>query len=347
MNRPLIWICCMSLMLTATGVQANDGLMEDVVLSVHGGLGESPGVLTAEEERAVRAGLEKALKVGHQLLREKRATSIEAVEAAIRVLEDDPLFNAGRGAVFTSDGRNELDASIMDGRNRKAGAVAGVTIVKNPISAARAVMERTPHVLLVSKGAEEFARQVQLELVDPSYFKTEKRWRELEERRKKEQAQPQGQSALGFPLDPDQTRRHWSTVGAVARDAQGHLAAGTSTGGMSYKRYGRVGDSPIIGAGTFADDTTCAVSCTGHGEFFIRWQAASDISAQIEYRQVDARQAVDRVINGKLKTAGGEGGAIVLDRKGNYSSATNSDSLWRGWIHANGELRVELYPAKP
>ncbi|MFM7163539.1 MAG: isoaspartyl peptidase/L-asparaginase family protein, partial [Planctomycetaceae bacterium] len=306
-----------------------------------------PGVLTADEERAVRAGLEKALKAGHRLLQEQRATSLEAVEAAIRVLEDDPLFNAGRGAVFTSDGRNELDASIMDGRNRKAGAVAGVTIVKNPISAARAVMERTPHVLLVSKGAEEFAKQVQLELVDPSYFKTEKRWRELEERRKKEQAQPPGQSNLGFPLELDQPRRHWSTVGAVARDAQGHLAAGTSTGGMSYKRYGRVGDSPIIGAGTFADDSTCAVSCTGHGEFFIRWQVASDISAQIEYRQVDARQAVDRVINGKLKPAGGEGGAIVLDRHGHYSSATNSDSLWRGWIRANGELQVELYPAQP
>ncbi|MFM8219803.1 MAG: isoaspartyl peptidase/L-asparaginase family protein [Planctomycetaceae bacterium] len=337
----------MSLLLTASGLRANDRLVDGVVLAVHGGLGESPGVLTADEERAVRAGLEKALKAGHRLLQEQRATSLEAVEAAIRVLEDDPLFNAGRGAVFTSDGRNELDASIMDGRNRKAGAVAGVTIVKNPISAARAVMERTPHVLLVSKGAEEFAKQVQLELVDPSYFKTEKRWRELEERRKKEQAQPPGQSNLGFPLELDQPRRHWSTVGAVARDAQGHLAAGTSTGGMSYKRYGRVGDSPIIGAGTFADDSTCAVSCTGHGEFFIRWQVASDISAQIEYRQVDARQAVDRVINGKLKPAGGEGGAIVLDRHGHYSSATNSDSLWRGWIRANGELQVELYPAQP
>jgi len=337
----------MSLLLTASGLRANDRLVDGVVLAVHGGLGESPGVLTADEERAVRAGLEKALKAGHRLLQEQRATSLEAVEAAIRVLEDDPLFNAGRGAVFTSDGRNELDASIMDGRNRKAGAVAGVTIVKNPISAARAVMERTPHVLLVSKGAEEFAKQVQLELVDPSYFKTERRWRELEERRKKEQAQPPGQSNLGFPLELDQPRRHWSTVGAVARDAQGHLAAGTSTGGMSYKRYGRVGDSPIIGAGTFADDSTCAVSCTGHGEFFIRWQVASDISAQIEYRQVDARQAVDRVINGKLKPAGGEGGAIVLDRHGHYSSATNSDSLWRGWIRANGELQVELYPAQP
>jgi len=208
-------------------------------------------------------------------------------------------------------------------------------------------MERTPHVLLVSRGAEEFAKQAQLEIVDPSYFKTDRRWRELEERRRKEQANPPPQSSLGFPPESPQHRRHWSTVGAVARDLRGHLAAGTSTGGMSYKRYGRVGDSPIIGAGTFADDKTCAVSCTGHGEFFIRWQVASDISAQIEYRQATAREAVDRVINGKLKTAGGEGGAIVLDHQGRYSSATNSDSLWRGWILSNGEFRIELYPPRP
>lgn len=323
---------------------ANDGPVANVVLGVHGGVGEPKGVLTAEEEQAVIAGIEKALRAGHEVLTKTKGSSLDAVEAAIRILEDDPQFNAGKGAVFTSDGRNELDASIMDGRGRKAGAVAGVTNVKNPISAARAVMDKTKHVLLVSKGAEEFAAKAGLEIVDPEYFRTEKRWKDLEERRKKEREQPQSR------LDPSgfqpggEPNRHWSTVGAVALDGSGNLAAGTSTGGMTYKRFGRVGDSPIIGAGTFADNSTCAVSCTGHGEFFIRWQVASDISAQIEYRGVDVRKAVDTVINGKLKPVHGEGAAIVLDRKGHFASATNSDSLWRGWITADGKVTVKLYP---
>ncbi|MFN0050713.1 MAG: isoaspartyl peptidase/L-asparaginase family protein, partial [Planctomycetales bacterium] len=280
----------MTLLIATTAVRGNDGPVENVVLGVHGGLGESPGVLTAEEERAVIAGVGRALRAGHELLIKQQGSSLDAVEAAIRILEDDPNFNAGKGAVFTSDGRNELDASIMDGRDRKAGAVAGVTIVKNPISAARAVMEKTRHVLLVAQGAEQFAEKAGLEIVDPSYFRTERRWKELEERRKKEQEQPQSRLDPSGFAPADRATRHWSTVGAVARDTRGNLAAGTSTGGMSYKRYGRVGDSPIIGAGTFADNATCAVSCTGHGEFFIRWQVASDISAQIEYRGFDVRK---------------------------------------------------------
>lgn len=341
---PSRWFWILMLSLTASPAVGNDGPIPNVVLAVHGGLGESPGVLTKDEERAVIAGIEKALRAGQQVLVEKQGSALDAVEAAIRILEDDPQFNAGKGAVFTSDGRNELDASIMDGRDRKAGAVAGVTTVKNPIRAARAVMEKTRHVLLVSKGAEEFAEAAGLEIVDPSYFRTERRWKELEERRRKEATQPQSRlDPSGFVPGTD-PGRHWSTVGAVARDREGHLAAGTSTGGMSYKRYGRVGDSPIIGAGTFADDRTCAVSCTGHGEFFIRWQVASDISAQIEYRQASVRQAVDTVINGKLKPVKGEGGCIALDREGRFAAATNSDSLWRGWITAEGKVVVKLYP---
>lgn len=341
---PSRWFWILMLSLTASPAVGNDGPIPNVVLAVHGGLGESPGVLTKDEERAVIAVIETALRTGREVLVEKQGSALDAVEAAIRVLEDDPQFNAGKGAVFTSDGRNELDASIMDGRDRKAGAVAGVTTVKNPIRAARAVMEKTRHVLLVSKGAEEFAEAAGLEIVDPSYFRTERRWKELEERRRKEQTQPQSRlDPSGFVPGTD-PGRHWSTVGAVARDREGHLAAGTSTGGMSYKRYGRVGDSPIIGAGTFADDRTCAVSCTGHGEFFIRWQVASDISAQIEYRGVDVRKAVDTVINGKLKPVKGEGGCIALDREGRFAAATNSDSLWRGWITAEGKVVVKLYP---
>jgi len=331
-------------LLASKSACANDGPVANVILGVHGGVGEPKGVLTAQEEIEVIVGLEKALRAGHEVLMKKQGSSLDAVETAIRTLENDPNFNAGKGAVFTSDGRNELDASIMDGRDRKAGAVAGVTNVKNPISAARAVMEKTKHVLLVSKGAELFAEKAGLEIVDPSYFRTEKRWKDLQDRRKKELEQPQSRlDPSGFnPGGP--VSRHWSTVGAVARDTAGNLAAGTSTGGMTYKRYGRVGDSPIIGAGTFADNATCAVSCTGHGEFFVRWQVASDISAQIEYRGVDVRQAVDAVIIGKLKPVQGEGAAIVLDRKGNFASATNSDSLWRGWITAEGTVVVKLYP---
>ncbi len=334
----------MTLLVATQFAVGNDGPVENVILGVHGGLGESPGVLTPEEEKSVIAGIEKALRAGHTVLTKKQGGSLDAVEAAIRILEDDPNFNAGKGAVFTSDGRNELDASIMDGRDRKAGAVAGVTNVKNPISAARAVMEKTKHVLLVSKGAEEFAAKAGLDIVDPAYFRTEKRWKDLEERRKKEREQPQSRLDPSGFLPDEPATRHWSTVGAVALDTAGNLAAGTSTGGMTYKRYGRVGDSPIIGAGTFADNATCAVSCTGHGEFFIRWQVASDISAQIEYKGVDVRKAVDTVINGKLKPVQGEGAAIVLDRKGRFASATNSDSLWRGWITADGKVVVKLYP---
>lgn len=343
MSRLALWFVMAVVLPVSAFASGREGPVEGVVLAVHGGLGESKGVLTADEEKQVLAGIEKALQTGHEILTKKKGTSLDAIEAAIRVLENDPLFNAGRGAVFTSDGRNELDASIMDGRDRKAGAVAGVTNVKNPISAARAVMEKTKHVLLVSKGAEQFAEAAGLEIVDPSYFRTEKRWKDLQDRLERERAQPQSRlDPSGFlPTEPT---KHWSTVGAVALDLKGNLAAGTSTGGMTFKRYGRVGDSPIIGAGTFADNATCAVSCTGHGEYFIRWQVASDVSAQMEYRGVGPADAIDRVINGKLKKVGGEGGAIVLDHKGRFASATNSDSLWRGWIKADGTVVTKLYP---
>jgi beta-aspartyl-peptidase (threonine type) len=311
-----------------------------VVLGVHGGTGVARNEMTPELEKELRAGLEGALKAGHARLSRPGASSLDAVEAAIRVLEDNPSFNAGRGAVFTHEGRNELDASIMEGRTREAGAVAGVTTIKNPISAARAVMERSKHVLLVSKGAEQFAGEVGLEIVDPKYFRTEHRWRQHLEDLRREQEQ---RGKEGAKLTLDDPPRLWCTVGAVAVDAAGNLAAGTSTGGMSNKRFGRVGDSPIVGAGTFADNSTCAVSCTGHGEFFIRWAVAHEIASLVRYRGLSVRQAADDVIRRQLKSAGGEGAAIVLDAKGNFAWSYNSEGLYRGWITADGTATVMLY----
>lgn len=313
----------------------------NVVLGIHGGTGIPRNEMTPELEKGLRAGLTRALEAGHAALRKPGATSLDAVETAIRVLEDDPLFNAGRGAVFTHEGRNELDASIMEGKQRRAGAVAGVTIVKNPISAARAVMEKTKHVLLVSQGADLFAKQAGLEIVDPSWFRTEARWKQLQDQLREEREAKEKKPGAALPALP---RPHeWSTVGAVAVDAAGNLAAGTSTGGMSNKQFGRVGDSPIIGAGTFADNATCAVSCTGHGEYFIRWSVSHEIASLIRYREMTVRQAADDVIGKQLKAVGGEGAAIVLDAKGNFAMSFNSDALYRGYVTADGKSAVLLY----
>ncbi|MSR57369.1 MAG: isoaspartyl peptidase/L-asparaginase [Planctomycetaceae bacterium] len=312
-----------------------------VVLGVHGGAGVPRNEMTPELEKALCAGMTAALKAGHAALQKPGATSLDAVETAIRAMEDDREFNAGRGAVFTNAGRNELDASIMEGRLRKAGAVAGVTVVKNPISAARAVMEKTKHVMLVTQGAEAFAKEAGLDIVEPSYFHTEKRWQQLQDGLREEREANEKQKGTGLPLAP--RPYEWSTVGAVAVDALGNLAAGTSTGGMSNKRYGRVGDSPIIGAGTFADNATCAVSCTGHGEYFIRWAVAHEIASLMRYRGLGVQQAADDVINVQLKQAGGEGAAIALDVKGNFAMSHNSEGLYRGYITTDGQITVMLY----
>jgi len=320
----------MSLLLTASGLRANFRLVDGVVLAVHGGLGESPGVLTADEERAVRAGLEKALKAGHRLLQEQRATSLEAVEAAIRVLEDDPLFNAGRGAVFTSDGRNELDASIMDGRNLSAGAVTGLRHVKNPIDLARRVMEQSPHVFLSGSGAEEFALTQGITLVPNEYFVTPTRKRQLQ-RVLQGQTQPKNElSGLG-------------TVGAVAVDKSGNVAAATSTGGMTNKRWGRIGDAPVIGAGTYANNASCAVSATGHGEYFIRSVVAYDLCALVEYRGWSLEKAAREVVQGKLVQRGGEGGVIAVDPRGKVVMEFNSPGMFRGMRDASGRREIAIY----
>lgn len=341
-----------SLILVASLSRADEAAVPRVILGMHGGTAVKKDKMTPELEKHLRAGLERALKAGSVVLKDPDGTSLDAVEAAIKVLENDPCFNAGKGAVFTHDGRNELDASIMEGRTKKAGGVANVTVVKNPISAARAVMEKTKHILLVSGGAEEFAREAGLEIVDPSYFRTEERWQQLqEELRQEREASKKKESDKKANDEKDKPgvvrvlprEYEWSTVGAVAVDSAGNLAAGTSTGGISNKRHGRVGDSPIIGAGTYADNRTCAVSCTGHGEFFIRYAVAHDISALVEYKGLPIQKAADEVIRRKLVDAGGAGAAIALDAKGNYAMSRNTEGLYRGYVTSDGKITVLLY----
>ncbi|WP_313271200.1 isoaspartyl peptidase/L-asparaginase [Stenotrophomonas sp.] len=303
------------------------------LLVIHGGAGVERKDFSAEEERAARAALTEALRKGHEALLAGKP-ALDAVTAAITVLENDPTFNAGRGAVFTHDGKNELDASLMDGATLRAGAVAGVHTVKNPILLAQAVMEHSPHVMMVGQGAEMFAAEQKIELVDPSYFRTEKRWEQLQRALKEEAA---GQAHVDL-----ETAKHFGTVGAVALDSQGKLAAGTSTGGMTNKRYGRVGDSPIIGAGTYASDQ-CAVSGTGWGEFYIRLVAAHEICSRMKYLHETPAQAGEEVIVKRVPELGGDGGAIVLSADGKAATPFNTEGMYRGWIGADGVPHVAIF----
>jgi beta-aspartyl-peptidase (threonine type) len=303
------------------------------LLVIHGGAGVERKDFSAAEERAARAALTEALRKGHEALTAGKP-AMDAVTAAITVLEDDPTFNAGRGAVFTHDGKNELDSSLMDGATLRAGAVAGVHTVKNPILLARAVMEHSPHVMMVGQGAETFAAEQKIPLVDPSYFRTEKRWQQLQRALKEEVA--------GQPHADLETAKHFGTVGAVALDAEGKLAAGTSTGGMTNKRYGRVGDSPIIGAGTYAS-AGCAVSGTGWGEFYIRLAVAHDICARMQYLQETPAQAGEEVIVKRVPALGGDGGAIVLSADGKVATPFNTEGMYRGWIGADGVPHVAIF----
>jgi beta-aspartyl-peptidase (threonine type) len=306
--------------------------MDAPLLVIHGGAGVERAEMTPADEDAARKALDAALRAGHaQLVAGKPA--LDAVTAAITMLEDDPQFNAGRGAVFNHDGRNELDSSLMDGATGKAGAVAGVHRVKNPILLARAVMEKSRHVMMVGDGAEAFAKEQGITLVDPAYFRTEKRWRQLQKALKEETA---GVARL------DVGRNYFGTVGALALDAHGHLAAGTSTGGMTDKRYGRVGDSPIIGAGTWADDR-CAVSGTGWGEFYIRAAAAHEICARVRLSGASIARAARDVINGDIPGAGGDGGAIALGSDGTFALPFNTEGMYRGWIGIDGVPHVAIY----
>jgi beta-aspartyl-peptidase (threonine type) len=310
--------------------QGSDGDAPMISIAIHGGAGViTRSSLSAEDEAAYRADLARALDAGYEVL-QAGGDSLDAVTAAVRILEDSPLFNAGRGAVFNHEGINELDASIMDGRTLKAGAVAGVRHVRNPVDLARRVMERSPHVLLSGAGAEEFALEQGMELVPRKYFFTERRWQQLERARAGDKL---GSAALGY----------FGTVGAVARDSRGNLAAATSTGGMTNKRWGRVGDSPIIGAGNYADNDSCAVSATGSGEFFIRSVLAHEISALMKYRGLAVEEAARQAVRERLQGIGGDGGVIVVDREGNVAMQFNTEGMFRGTRDSRGRREVAIY----
>jgi len=302
-----------------------------LAIAIHGGAGViDPAKMTPERAASYRAGLAAALDAGYAIL-ERGGSSLDAVTAAVRTLEDDPQFNAGRGAVLNHEGDAELDAAIMDGHGPRAGAVAGVRHVRNPVELARLVMEKSPHVLLVAEGAEEFALEQGMVLVPRGYFRTEARVRELDEARQTEALQLKATA-------PGAT----GTVGAVALDRAGHLAAATSTGGLTNKHRGRVGDSPIVGAGTYADDASCAVSGTGQGEFFIRQVVAYDVCALLQYRHLTLAQAVREVIQ-KLRASGGEGGVIAVDRSGNIALDFNSVGMFRGARDSAGKRDIAMY----
>ena len=290
-------------------------------LVIHGGAGTiTKEKMTSEKEAEYRGKIMEALTVGYKIL-ERGDPSLDAVEAVVRIMEDSPLFNAGKGAVFTNAGTNELDASIMDGSTLQAGAVAGVKTVKNPISAAREVMEKTWHVMLSGDGADHFAKEQGLEIVDNNYFFTERRWKAL---KKTQEVEKHG------------------TVGCVALDKNGNIAAGTSTGGLTNKRWGRIGDTPIIGAGTYANNETCGVSGTGQGEYFIRGNIAYDVSALMIYRSLTIKDASDQVID-KLSASGGKGGLIAIDRNGNIAMSFNTEGMYRGYRINGSESVIKIY----
>jgi beta-aspartyl-peptidase (threonine type) len=306
--------------------------MSKFALAIHGGAGTIlKSTMTPEKEAAYTLALSDALKAGEAVLKSGGA-ALDAVEKAIVSLENNPLFNAGRGAVFTNDGKNELDAAIMNGRDLTAGAVAGVRNVVNPISLARAVMEQSEHVLLAGAGAEAFAKSIGAEFADDAYFFTQQRFDQL-------------QQALqtGAVMMDHTDEKKFGTVGAVALDVHGNLAAGTSTGGMTNKKFNRVGDSPIIGAGTYANNNTCAISCTGHGEFFIRAVVAYDISCLMEYKGLSLREACNVVVMDKLVKLGGEGGLIAVDKNGNIELPFNSEGMYRGKITSDTDLFTAIY----
>jgi beta-aspartyl-peptidase (threonine type) len=307
------------------------------VLVIHGGAGTiARGSMSREQEDAYLAALSETLKAGQAALL-GGASSIDAVVIAVRMLEDSPLFNAGRGAVFTSDGRNELDASIMDGRTRAAGAVAGATRIKNPITAARAVLHSN-HVMLSGAGADAFAQGQGLELVEPSYFFTQERWDQLERARARE-----GSGLQTVEPDALDVPTKYGTVGAVAVDLDGNVAAGTSTGGLTNKRFGRIGDSPIIGAGTYADNGTAAVSATGVGEAFMRAVAAYEVAALMKYRGLPLAAAIEEVATKTVPACGGSGGLIGVDAQGNAAMSFSTERMYRGVVRGDGEPEVAIY----
>ena len=341
--RPLLLTLFVTAMITPPAAAPQDNAPHPIAIAIHGGAGTIRRQdMDPATEAEYRRTLEQSLQAGHAVLA-AGGSSLDAVEAAIHVLEDSPLFNAGRGAVLTSEGKCELDASIMEGSQGRAGAVAGATRVKRPITAARAVMEQTPHVFLAGPAVDAFGEEVGLELVENDYFQTERRREAL--KRVQEREARQGAHFLGIGAgrdDLDPTEDKFGTVGCVALDREGNLAAGTSTGGITNKRYGRVGDSPVIGAGTWAENDTAAVSCTGQGEFFIRLQVAGDIAARMRYSGATLDEALsvqmDRI--GRLDA---QGGIVAMNRKGEARFTFNTAGMYRGAIGPDGEVHVAIH----
>ena len=315
----------------------------EFAIIIHGGAGTIlKKNMTDEKEAAYKAKLEESIRAGYTILK-NGGTSEEAVVKTIQVMEESPLFNAGKGAVFTHEETNELDASFMDGKTLNAGAVAGVTNVKSPIELAAKVMSNSDHVMLSGKGASIFAKEQGLEIVDPSYFYTERRFKSLQRIKNKNKTELDHDDKKAAFYDADIKNAKFGTVGCVALDKNGNIAAGTSTGGMTNKRWGRIGDAPIIGSGTYANNKTCGVSSTGWGEYFIRSQVAYDISAQMEYQQKTLKEATTDVIQNKLTKLGGTGGVVALDKNGNMSFEFNTAGMYRASMNDKGELIVKIY----
>lgn len=344
MIKKTIFFSLLLLFGLGTGYAQNTSDEGKYVLVIHGGTGTLlPENMSAEAEKQYRDKLAEALRAGYEEI-DNGHSSLDAVTAAIVVLEDSPLFNAGKGAVMTHEGKNELDASIMDGKTRNAGAVAGITTVKNPILAARTVMEKSGHVMLSGEGAEQFAAGQHLEIVSPDYFWTERRWKNLQRALEKDSGRLEldhDEKQTFLPPVVDDRDDKFGTVGAVARDKNGNLSAGTSTGGMNNKRFGRIGDSPIIGAGNYANDQV-AVSCTGWGEFYIRTVAAYHVASQMKYLNIDVREAAQNVID-EIGELGGTGGMIALDKDGNYATPFNTAGMYRGTVDEKGKIRIEIF----
>lgn len=313
-------------------------------IAIHGGAGTIlKENMTDSLEMAYQNKLEEAIKAGHEVLA-KGGTSMEAVTATINIMEDSPLFNAGKGAVFTNDGKNELDASVMDGKTLNAGAISGVTTIKNPINLAVAVMNKSEHVMLSSTGAEQFAAEQDIEIVAPSYFYTQRRFDALQSVIKRtEENFKNDEDAKVTYYDSFIKDSKYGTVGCVALDTYGNLAAGTSTGGMTNKKYNRIGDAPIIGAGTYANNASCAVSSTGWGEYFIRGMVAHDIAAMVEYKKITVKEAAREVIQDKLTKLGGTGGIIAMDNQGNVAMEFNTAGMYRAQMNSEGVLDIKIY----
>ncbi|SIQ95381.1 isoaspartyl peptidase/L-asparaginase family protein [Pontibacter lucknowensis] len=307
--------------------------MQNLAIAIHGGAGTiTPASMTPDLEKAYKSTLSHALNQSYQIL-EKGGSALDAVELAVALLEDSPLFNAGRGSVFTKEGKHEMDAAIMCGKTMEAGAVAGVRSIRNPVRLTRAILEHSDHVFLCGYGAEEFARKYDIAFEPEEYFYDKHRYKQWRDVRDTDI----------FMLDHTEDRK-FGTVGAVARDANGDLAAATSTGGMTNKNYNRIGDSPVIGSGTYANNDTCAISCTGHGEFFIRAVVAYDVSCLMEYKGYTLQEACDEVVMDKLVRFGGEGGLIAVDNKGNIALPFNSEGMYRGYrTSQDQEGRVSIY----